>query len=351
MMGISTEEADECDDRHIAPMSRGRKQPDPAEETLQALNGLHPEVDRATQNAAITQALASTSFRVVAKAATLAGERALHERIPDLLAAWPRFLRNAVKQDPQCLAKGAITAALLALECDDVDFWLAGTRCVQSEPSWGRAVDTAVDVRCNCALGLVNSRHRRAVVELTTLLNDPEKRVRAGAARAISCGDPQQAEPLLRFKIEVGDADAEVLAECFSALLSIAPEESMALVGSRLSDRDEAVRDYAALALGESRHPFALDHLIAAWKQPFASAGLRGALARAAALHRSEAAFDWLIGVIENGTAKDAELAADALTVYGRNSGLMKRVADAQAARKHTGCAQYRPPSNRAGEP
>src|SRR5690606_28461308 len=170
--------------------------------------------------------------------------------------------------------------------------------------------------------------------ELTALLNDPEKRVRAGAARAISCGDPRQAEPLLRFKIEVGDTDPEVLAECFGALLSIAPEESMALVGARLSDKDEAVRDYAALALGESRHPLALDQLITAWKLPFASAGLRGVLARAAALHRSEAAFDWLVGVIGNGTAQDAELAADALSVYERNAPLMKRVADARAARE-----------------
>src|SRR5690606_33844184 len=205
---------------------------------------------------------------------------------------------------------------------------------VQLEPSWGKSIDTAVDVRCNCALGLVNSGHNRAIVELTALLNDPEKRVRAGAARAISCGDPRQAEPLLRFKIEVGDKDPEVLAECFSAVLSIATEDSMALVGGRLSDKDEAVRDYAALALGESRHPLALDQLIAAWKRPFVSTDLRGVLARAAALHRSEAAFDWLVGVIRNGTEQDAELAADALSVYERNSALMKRVADAQAARK-----------------
>src|SRR5690606_20890687 len=152
------------------------------------------------------------------------------------------------------------------------DFWLAGIRYVQAEPSWGRAVDTAVDVRCNCALGLVNSRYRRAIIELTTLLNDPERRVRAGAARAISCGDPHQAEPLLRFKVQIGDQDAEVLGECFTALLAIAPEESMALVGSHLSDADEAVRDYAALALGESRHPLALDALKAAWDGKLVSA-------------------------------------------------------------------------------
>src|SRR5690606_29599724 len=142
-----------------------------------------------------------------ARASALAGERALHERTPNLLTAWSRFLEDGVKQDPQCLAKSAITAALLALECNDVEFWLAGIRYVQLEPTWGRAVDTAVDVRCNCALGLVNSNYRRAIIELTVLLNDPERRARAGAARAISCGDPGQAEALLRFKILTGDED------------------------------------------------------------------------------------------------------------------------------------------------
>jgi len=315
-------------------MTRSKKRPDPAEDALQALNALHPEVDRAAQNEAISQALAHPSFRVVARAAALAGERALHERIPDLLAAWPRFLQDGVKRDPQCLAKAAITAALLALECDDVKFWLAGIHCVQPEPSWGQAVDTAVDVRCNCALGLINSRYSRAIIELTTLLNDPERRVRAGAARAVSCGDPDQAETLLRFKVLVGDADAEVLGECFTALLTIAPEESLPLVASRLRDADDAVRDYAALALGESRLPQALDHLVAAWNSAYLSPGLRTVLARAAALLRTEAAFDWLVGLIEKGRGEDAAIAADALSVYERNEKLMQRVKVAQAARK-----------------
>lgn len=315
-------------------MSRAGKRPDPAEEALQALNALHPDADRAAQNEAVSQALSHPSFRVVAKAARLAGERALHERIPDLLAAYPRFVQDGAKQDPQCLAKAAITGALLALECDDVTFWLAGIRCVQPEPAWGRAVDTAVDVRCHCAMGLVNSGHRRAIVDLTALLNDPERRVRAGAAQAISCGEPSQAEPLLRFKIQVGDQDAEVLGECFTALLALAPEDSLPLIASRLQDRDEAVREYAALALGESRHPLALEHLQAAWNAPLVSPSLRTTLARAAALHRSEAAFDWLVGIIGKGREEDAAIAADALSVFERNATLLQRVKAAQAARR-----------------
>ncbi len=315
-------------------MSQKSKRIDPTEGALQALNVLPPDCDRSALNAAIAQGLAHPSFRVVAKAASLAGERGLHERVPDLLAAYPRFLQDGVKQDPLCQAKAAITAALLALEYQKVDFWLAGIHVVQLEPTWGKSIDTAVDVRCNSALGLVNSRHHRAMVELTKLLVDPEPRVRAGAARAISCGDPVQAEPLLRFKIAIGDINAEVLGECFTALLAMAPAESMQIVGSQLSAADEAVRDYAALALGESRHPLALDELKGAWKREPVSSALRGVLVRAAALHRSEAAFDWLVSLIETGRPQDAELAADALSVYQRNSALMQRVADAQAARQ-----------------
>jgi hypothetical protein len=84
-------------------LNRSRKPPDSAEEALQALAALHPDADRAAQNEAVSQALANPSFRVVAKA--------------------------------------AIAAALLALECDDVKFWLAGVRRRQLEPSWERAVD------------------------------------------------------------------------------------------------------------------------------------------------------------------------------------------------------------------
>jgi len=314
-------------------MSAARSKPGPWELQLAALNALDPAAERAIQNETISRALADRHFRVVARAATLAGERALHERIPDLLQAWTRLLDDPVKQDPQCLAKSAITGALLTLEHDDSRFWLAGIAYRQHEPVWGGSTDTAVDVRCNCALGLVNSGHARALVELATLLNDPERRVRAGAARAISCGNPREAEPLLRFKILVGDADAEVLGECFTALLAIAPEESMAIVAARLRAADESVRDYAALALGESRHPAAVEHLKQAWQEASTTPGLRQVLARAAALHRSEAAFDWLASIIETGSKLDAESTADALSVYGRNTRLMERMKAAQTLR------------------
>ena len=71
---------------------------------LDALNALDPATDRAAQNEIIGNALRDKSSRVVAKAATLAGERHLHEREKDLLAAYARFLVDPVKRDPNCFA-------------------------------------------------------------------------------------------------------------------------------------------------------------------------------------------------------------------------------------------------------
>jgi len=187
----------------------------PEEKKLEILSTIDSAVDRAVQSAILKPYLADKHFRVVCKAATLTGERALPDLTPDLLTAYGRFLEDPVKRDPNCMAKGAIARALVNLGCDDVDFYLAGIRYTQLEPVWGGSADTAIDVRCSCALGLVNTRYSRAIQELTTLLHDREARARAGAARAISCGSSREAEAVLRLKVLVGDAESEVIGECF----------------------------------------------------------------------------------------------------------------------------------------
>ena len=306
--------------------------PRPEEAKLDALNALDLN-DRAALSDAIGKALQDKNYRVIGKAAALAEERQLHERIADLLAAYARFLQDPVKRDPNCIAKKAIARALVALECRDSQFYLDGVRYVQLEPVWGGSADTAVDVRGSCAMGLVSSGYVRAVPELAALLADSEVRAREAAVRAISCGYPREAEALLRFKVLIGDERPEVLGECFTGLLAIAPEECMALVASHLSHSDDTVRDLAALALGESRHPLALKHIRERWDDVLVSAEMRAVLIRAAAVHRSEAAFDWLLSIIEDGAKKQAEVAVDALSVYERNTKLTERVKAALAKR------------------
>jgi HEAT repeat protein len=313
--------------------------PRPEEAKLDALNALEATTDRAALSDAVSKALQDKHYRVSGKGALLAEEHRLTEAIPDLLAAYARFLQDPVKRDPNCIAKKAIVRALVALEVRDAQFYLEGIRYVQLEPVFGGRADTAVDVRCSSAMGLVNSGYVRAVPELAALLADPEVRAREGAVRAISCGYPREAEALLRFKVLVGD-EPEVMSECFTALLTIAPEECMALVASNLSHQDEAVRDFAALALGESRHPQALKYLRQRWDGVFVSDEMRAVLIRAAAVHRSDEAFDWLLSIIEEGPKKQADVAVDALSVYERNAKLAERVKAALLKRKERRSAE-----------
>jgi HEAT repeat protein len=170
------------------------------EEKIEALSAIAAASERNELDATLQKALEDRHFRVVAKAASLVGERSLHERAKDLIAAYARFLDDPIKRDPSCIAKQAIVRALITLDCHDVNFYLGGIRYRQLEPVWGGTADTAIDVRCSCAMGLAASGYTRAIHELTELLNDPEARARSGAARAISCCHPQEAEALLRFK-------------------------------------------------------------------------------------------------------------------------------------------------------
>jgi HEAT repeat protein len=307
--------------------------PRPEEKKLEALSSVDGAADRVVQSTAIKPFLADKHFRVVAKAAALAGERSLPGLTPELIGAYARFLDDPVKRDPNCIAKGAIARALVSLGCEDVDFFVNGSRYKQLEPVWGGSADTAIDVRCSCAMGLVGTGYSRAVQELTALLNDEESRARAGAARAISCANPREAEAVLRLKVLVGDEEAEVIGECFTGLLSIAPIECLPFVATYLSSESEAVRDFAALALGELRNPKAVEHLRNAWDAAGPFGDFRIVLIRAAALNRTEAAFDWLISLIESGAQAHADAAVEALAVYERNTKLNERIKQALAAR------------------
>ncbi|HEY1900110.1 MAG TPA: hypothetical protein VGG49_09975 [Steroidobacteraceae bacterium] len=304
-----------------------------AQAALDTLNALDPVAPRPEQIATVRKGLADGHFLVVARAAMLAGERLLPELIAALLAAYTRFLLNPVKRDPGCKAKQTIARALVRLQCQDISFYRAGIHYRQLEPVWGGRADTATDVRCSCAMGLAASGSLRAIAELTGLLNDPEPVVRSGAARAISCGNPYEAEAVLRLKVKIGDVEPEVIGECFSALLAIQPEYSLPFVADYLRGKDPALQEYAALALGESRQAEGLQMLREAWDDVVDAEG-RGALIRAAALHRSEPAFAWLLSIIGTGTPKLAIAAANALEIYERNSQLVERVNAAKARRK-----------------
>ena len=289
--------------------------------------------DRASRAQPLAEALALGHYRVAAKAARLAADALLYDLVPALLAAYRRFLDKPVKSDPNCYAKKAIARALVALDCEDVEFFLSGLKLKQMEPVWGGTADTAADVRGSCAIGLVATGYPRALVAIAALLYDPEPDARVGAVRAAANGGPREAELLLRSKALAGDVEPAIVGECFSALMSVAPEDSLAFVAKWLAEADDALRELAALALGESRVPGALEMLKSAWNEPVVADELRFALLRAAAAHRSEAAFDWLLSIAAEARPIIAARVIESLEPYKSNARLTERLRSVLAAR------------------
>jgi hypothetical protein len=283
--------------------------------------------DRALQSEPLAAALAHKHYRVVAKAARLAADALLYDLVPALRGAYPRFLDKPVKADPNCFAKKAIVRALVALDYEDAEFFSAGLQLKQMEPVWGGTADTAADVRASCAMGLVASGNPRALVAITQLLYDPEPDARVGAVRAAAYGNPREAELLLRAKVLARDAEPAILGECFTALLSVEPEESLAFVAAYLKDPDDVLRELAALAIGESRAPGAVEILRNAWNEVLVGEQLRLALIRGAAAHRSEAAFDWLLSIAAEARPPVAEQVIESLALYKHNARLAQRLA------------------------
>ena len=278
-------------------------------------------------------ALADGHYRLAAAAAGYAGEGLVYGVERDLIDAFGRLAAVPHTQDPHCTAKGAIARALLALDCAKVDFWLAGIRLTQPEPSWGGSQDTAVDCRVTCAMGLAATAYRRALPELTRLLADPEPRVRAGVMDAIACCEPLAAESVLRTKAQAGDPEPEVTGACLLALLRLDPEPCAAFVGGFLDSPDGDLRESAALALGESRLPEALAELRRCWDAAPYKDTATLVMLKGAVLHRSEAAFDWLIGLAADGERRIAERLVRDLAVYRGNARLRQRLAEALTGR------------------
>lgn len=305
------------------------------EEKIEALRGCVDQGSEAEAVECLKKALTERSNFLVAKAARFAGEKLAYELIPNLCVAFRRFAgEDASEMDKTCAAKRAIVRALYDLDYDDAAFYRRHMGYRQLEPSYGEAVDTAVDVRCTCALGLVASGDPRAVVDLLTLLHDTEWQARLGAIRALEAAQPFHAELVLRHKILEDDEEPEVIAQCFSSLLKAAEEGALAFVIPYLYDGNTVQRESAALALGESRLGEALEALIEASErlQPFDPC--MPAFYRAIALQRKDAAYRYLLDKIADAPVTAASQAAEALSLYSYNQVLAEEVIAIAGKRK-----------------
>lgn len=283
-------------------------------------------LDDASGCAPLAQAIAHPHYRVIARAAELAGERLCYDLETALIAAFRRLADAGFKADPGCQAKGSLARALVALDCLDASLFREGMRLTQREPVWGGSIDTAGDVRATCAMGLAASGDPRALPELVELLVDPEHLVRAGAVRAIVCTEPPAAEAVLRTKALLGDTEPEVTGECLRALLNLAPEDSLDFTARFLDAAEPALAELAALALGESRLDGAIELLRERWEAEPLKRPAHRLWLRAAVLARTDTAFDWLLGLLAEADQDTAAFVIEALAVYQGNRRLMEQV-------------------------
>jgi len=276
---------------------------------------------------ALVKGLASPSGVLVEKAATLIGELKLSGFAPDLAAAFERMMAG---QDPGCAAKIAIAKALLDTDAGDVaePVYRRGLRHRQREGP----TDVAGALRGYCALGLLNLRHRDALVELADLLADPEPAARTAAVRGLASTGREEAALLVRLRLLVGEPSADVLTEALVVLLRLDSDRSLPLASRFLDDESPDVRDAAALALGESRHPGALALLRLAYQRE-RDDQTRKTILVAAGLLRGHEPADWLTAVVENGPPAEALAALQALRVHWRDAIIAARLRGIVAAR------------------
>ncbi|MGF1534933.1 MAG: HEAT repeat domain-containing protein [Elainellaceae cyanobacterium] len=301
------------------------------EDTIARLNTARRDPSSEAAIATIQQVLTSKFSIAVAQAAKLVADAELYALMPELVSTFERLMEKPVDRDPGCKGKEKLADALYRLEFSDERLFLRGIHHVQMEPVWGTRVDTAAGLRGTCALGLVRMNYPEVMVELADLLADPEPPARIMAAQAIAYAENPASVPLLRLKAHMGDDNLQVVSECLSGLLKLAPAQSLPFVAKYLKAGPAPVCEVAALALGESRLAAALPILQDYWHQT-RDRELRRVSLMAIAMLRQDEAIAFLLELIASDA--DAEDALLALKPYRQDQGLWQRVEDAQGRRK-----------------
>ncbi|HMJ63692.1 MAG TPA: hypothetical protein VK493_18105, partial [Bryobacteraceae bacterium] len=298
-------------------------------EQLRALRALGP-----TEAAIVPlrKALRDRANVVVAKAAAISAEFQLRALMPDLLQAFERLFDKPRENDPQCWGKNAIAKALKDLGHAESAVFLRGMRHIQMEPVWGGEADTAAVLRGTCALALVQCSditRQETMLHLIDALADGDPGVRRDAALAIEQMAGHEAVWLLRLKARFADKP-EVTGQVFESLLRLEGKSSVLFVAGFLDGANDEVAEEAALALGASRLPPALELLKEAWKKP-KNRTLCPVLLRAISSSRLDDAFEFLLAIVREGRPSEREDALRALEIHRDSEDIRRRVEEALA--------------------
>lgn len=323
------------------------------EEALAAVAALAETDPAQSIEAELRTLLAHKSNFVVGKAVALAESRNLTAVVPELIKSFPYFMDDCLKRDPGCSAKLAIVNCLMAFNEPAWEVFLAGVRHVQREPSFGEPIDTAATLRAMCGRGLIAVGHHDAFRWHAELLADPEPMTRTIAVETLSGAPEERSELLLRAKMgppadprpldkreyDGRDPERGIEMDAFQALMKIAPDGSFDFIADYLRDGDPDRVRAAALALGESRKPQALELLCERWRWN-AKWETREQLALAIALVRSDEAFQFLLEALEHVPEVHAGFLLEALAVFRETPARAIKVKQVVEARESRGLAQ-----------
>jgi len=300
------------------------------EDVLERLSCLR-EAPQAEAVPALRKSLADRVNVVVAKAAQIAAIRQLRELLPDLLIAFDRLFENPAERDPQCWGKNAIAKALRDLEHRESAPFLRGFHHIQMETVWGKHEDTAQALRGTCLLALVactDLARGEILQSLVEALTEPEAVVRIEAVRGLAEMQGHEAALLLRMKARIGDEEPQIAGQVFDALWKVEGEAALRFVAHFLDSQTAEIREEAALAMGASRYPRAVEFLCDACKKA-RDPRFREVLFRALSISREPLALEFLKEILKTGRRADVRPVLEALELHRENADIRRLLEEA----------------------
>ncbi len=292
---------------------------------LDEISALRDDPSGARAIATLKNALAKHPSHVVAAAARHCADHGIRALCGDMARAYLRLAEGESKSDPGCVGKQALIEALSALDYPDHQPFEHAYSLVQWEKGWGPPTDSAANLRGHALMAMVGLNLDGTPERIGLLLADREPRARSAAARAaVAWGDGALARALLLLRVQAGEQDPEVLADCFEALIQVGGTDRVLgfLKGSGLASES------AALALGSARVASAVPAMIR-WCEGLIDSGTRKVALVSIGLTRCPEALDYLLNKLVRGGTRAGREALEALAVFLPDPAARVRVVEA----------------------